>query len=170
MIPAESPTKRDHWIRFEGGDFKMSEFYLAHHGIKGQRWGIRRFQNEDGSLTNKGKARYLSNDTLSKVKEVSDAAAQTVNAGKQAVKTAEQLSKHRTSNKQVDLSKMSNKELQDAITRMNLERQYQQLSQKDVGKGRQYLEDVLSVTGSVVAITGSALSIAIAINKLRGKG
>ena len=24
---------------------------LYHHGIKGQRWGIRRFQNEDGSLT-----------------------------------------------------------------------------------------------------------------------
>lgn len=32
--------------------------YLAHHGIKGQRWGVRRFQNEDGSLTKAGKARY----------------------------------------------------------------------------------------------------------------
>ena len=31
--------------------------YLAHHGIKGQRWGIRRFQNPDGSLTEKGKRR-----------------------------------------------------------------------------------------------------------------
>ena len=26
--------------------------YLAHHGIKGQKWGIRRFQNEDGTLKN----------------------------------------------------------------------------------------------------------------------
>lgn len=25
--------------------------FLAHHGIKGQKWGIRRFQNKDGSLT-----------------------------------------------------------------------------------------------------------------------
>jgi len=32
--------------------------YLAHHGIKGQKWGIRRFQNEDGSLTSAGKQRY----------------------------------------------------------------------------------------------------------------
>lgn len=32
--------------------------YLAHHGIKGQRKGIRRFQNEDGSLTPAGKERY----------------------------------------------------------------------------------------------------------------
>ena len=31
---------------------------LIHHGIKGQRWGIRRFQNEDGSLTSVGKKRY----------------------------------------------------------------------------------------------------------------
>lgn len=30
---------------------------LCHHGIKGQRWGIRRFQNKDGSLTNAGKKR-----------------------------------------------------------------------------------------------------------------
>lgn len=32
--------------------------YLAHHGIKGQKWGIRRFQNEDGSLTPEGRERY----------------------------------------------------------------------------------------------------------------
>ena len=30
---------------------------LYHHGIKGQRWGIRRFQNEDGTLTAAGKKR-----------------------------------------------------------------------------------------------------------------
>ena len=34
------------------------EEYLAHHGIKGQRHGIRRFQNYDGSLTAAGKLRY----------------------------------------------------------------------------------------------------------------
>lgn len=32
--------------------------YLAHHGIQGQKWGIRRFQNEDGSLTPEGRERY----------------------------------------------------------------------------------------------------------------
>lgn len=31
--------------------------YLAHHGVKGQRWGVRRFKNPDGSLTEKGKRR-----------------------------------------------------------------------------------------------------------------
>ena len=31
---------------------------LAHHGINGQKWGIRRFQNPDGSLTPEGQNRY----------------------------------------------------------------------------------------------------------------
>ena len=35
--------------------------YLAHYGIKGQKWGLRRFQNEDGTLTAEGRARYLKN-------------------------------------------------------------------------------------------------------------
>ena len=35
---------------------------LYHHGIKGQKWGIRRFQNEDGSLTAEGKRRYSISD------------------------------------------------------------------------------------------------------------
>ena len=33
--------------------------YLSHHGIRGQKWGIRRYQNEDGTLTNAGKSRYV---------------------------------------------------------------------------------------------------------------
>lgn len=33
---------------------------LSHHGIKGQKWGIRRFRNTDGSLTPAGKKRYSS--------------------------------------------------------------------------------------------------------------
>ena len=35
---------------------KMKELY--HSGIKGQKWGVRRYQNEDGTLTDAGKARY----------------------------------------------------------------------------------------------------------------
>ena len=31
---------------------------LYHHGIKGQKWGLRRYQNDDGSLTPAGRARY----------------------------------------------------------------------------------------------------------------
>lgn len=34
--------------------------YLMHHGVKGMRWGVRRYQNKDGSLTNAGK-KHVSN-------------------------------------------------------------------------------------------------------------
>ena len=30
---------------------------LYHHGVKGQKWGVRRYQNADGSLTDNGKKR-----------------------------------------------------------------------------------------------------------------
>jgi len=35
---------------------------LEHHGILGQKWGVRRFQNKDGSLNEKGKRRYQNPD------------------------------------------------------------------------------------------------------------
>lgn len=34
------------------------ETYLSHHGIKGQKWGVRRYQNADGTLTSDGKKHY----------------------------------------------------------------------------------------------------------------
>lgn len=34
----------------------MEELY--HHGIRGQKWGVRRYQNEDGTLTDAGKKHY----------------------------------------------------------------------------------------------------------------
>ena len=36
----------------------MGIYYLYHSGVKGQKWGVRRYQNEDGSLTDAGKKRY----------------------------------------------------------------------------------------------------------------
>lgn len=39
---------------------------LAHHGILGPKWGVRRYQNEDGTLTEEGKKRY---GTVGKLKD-----------------------------------------------------------------------------------------------------
>lgn len=38
--------------------------YLAHHGILGMKWGVRRFRSKDGSLTGAGRRRYRSVDDL----------------------------------------------------------------------------------------------------------
>lgn len=45
--------------------------YLAHYGIPGQKWGVRRFQNEDGSLTAAGKERYGVGDKMGKAERPS---------------------------------------------------------------------------------------------------
>lgn len=44
----------------------MNRYELYHHGIKGQKWGERRFQNADGSLTNAGRLRYRENNELTR--------------------------------------------------------------------------------------------------------
>ena len=46
----------------------MSTYYLAHHGVKGMKWGIRRYQNVDGSLKSSNKNIGLE-DALNKEKK-----------------------------------------------------------------------------------------------------
>ena len=45
----------------------MGQNHLSHHGIKGQRWGIRRFQFKDGKLTIAGRKRYSENGLMSEI-------------------------------------------------------------------------------------------------------
>ena len=47
----------------------MENLYLAHHGVKGQKWGVRRYKNKDGTLTSQGKARYSDTKKTKKEKE-----------------------------------------------------------------------------------------------------
>ena len=52
----------------------ISEDYLIHHGIKGQKWGVRRYQNSDGTYTPEGKRRYSKyhKDLKKRVNEIRD--------------------------------------------------------------------------------------------------
>lgn len=53
-----SELAEDALLSFSQNDKQISAEFIAHHGIKGQRWGVRRYQNSDGSLTEEGKLRY----------------------------------------------------------------------------------------------------------------
>lgn len=46
---------------------KEDVYDIEHHGIMGQKWGIRRYQNKDGSLTPEGRARYGNVENFNKV-------------------------------------------------------------------------------------------------------
>ena len=48
----------------------MQDTTLTHWGVKGMKWGVRRYQNKDGSLTAAGKKRYLSDKTKGIQKDI----------------------------------------------------------------------------------------------------
>lgn len=167
----------------------MDSKELCHWGVKGMKWGIRRYQNSDGTLTNAGKKRYardLRDTPLTKeernsggreanphkwVKEDIERSKRLTDASSNAVqqlKTANRI--HSTTSKRMDLSEMSDKEMRDRINREILERQYNDMfSPKTVSKGKERISKTLEVTGAVLGVTSSALGIALAIKELTGK-
>ena len=135
---------------------------LRHHGIKGQKWGVRRFQNADGGLTVMGKLRY---GTSKDYQELSNQ----VNKADSLIKTAkkyQQEKDHREYEAKIktDLSKMTDKELQQIVNRMNMEERYTQVMrsrEKDAGESAAM--KWLNVAGTVTTVSARALAIAMAI-------
>jgi hypothetical protein len=55
------------FLRWLGVNMESITF-IKHHGIKGMRWGVRRFQNPDGSLTDRGRRKYGSVEAFNKAR------------------------------------------------------------------------------------------------------
>ena len=95
--------------------------YLAHHGIKGMHWGIRRFRNRDGSLTAAGRARY--DVDLKKSKQaVKDAKARYGNSGRNSDKAAYKAAQAAYRNDKI--KNKLNQETKKSQHRLNLEKKY----------------------------------------------
>ena len=114
----------------------MSNDTLAHHGIRGMRWGVRRYQNKDGSLTSAGRKKMAKLD-----KEYSKLTRQ----------------KRNTESPNTRLSKMTDDEIRARINRINLERDYLDLinnqdSINKQSKGKSFIKTVRSDVIKPVAI------------------
>lgn len=171
----------------------MSE-YIKHHGIKGQKWGVRRFQNSDGSLTDAGRKRYNSDydggkDTayrktvrVPKGGTSSDDYKKALDATKTVSEGVEQVRKFKSSSDKLkdrkvekeirkNVSQMTDKELQQAVQRLNMEENYTRmmLNRDQVNRGQSYVNTIMDV--SAVALKGAttALTIALLIKQLQGK-
>lgn len=166
---------------------------IWHWGVKGMKWGVRRYQNADGSLTDAGKRRYA-NDTAANarrkkdnrlseealndpnrwVKEDRERTKRVVDSGNQMagnLKTLNDKSMRIQARRtpKMDLSKMTDQEMREQINRAMLEKQYDDMfNPKKVYSGREAVGDTLEIAGSVLAITSSALGIALAIKELKG--
>lgn len=116
----------------------MNELY--HYGVKGMRWGHRKTILNEAS-----------------------------NIARTSSSIADRSSKRRRRREadKMDISSMSNKDLQNAINRMNLEKQYKTLKAEQVARGRSSVSEVLAIAGDALAVGASAAGILVAIQTLK---
>lgn len=157
----------------------MEKNELTHWGIPKMKWGVRRYQNEDGTYTEEGKARrrkddikITKNNKLNNDKKDSIKSAKTISEeGKKITDSVKNIVRKTGNNSKAkqDLSEMSNQDLQNYITRQNLERQYNELTSKEVNSGKEIVMEILDYAGDTLSVAGSALAIALSIRALKGK-
>lgn len=163
---------------------------IKHHGIKGQKWGVRKYQNKDGSLTDAGKKRYGTKENFEKQypadKKKSDISA--INSGREATRNAREINRNlkeiereKTSKKQKQVNKqieeaardnarrMSDQELKEAVNRLNMEENYTRMmtNRNYIDVGESIASKFMDKAAKTLVLTEAALSIALIVRQLK---
>lgn len=117
--------------------------YLKHYGVKGQKWGLRRYQNEDGTLTEEGRRRYGTGS----VGRDGDIVRKTSNNEREIWRKS-------------DAEDLSDDELNRRNSRLQREQQYKNMVTSDSERNRQQFINEIKKDAIKKIILGGAISLA----------
>ena len=138
---------------------------LCHWGIKGQRWGVRRYQNKDGTLTPEGQKRYNDSDGDDrKTSSVAD-------------RKSKVLSSHSAKELYKNKDLFDDKELRDAYVRLSTEQNIKNMIPEEISVGRKLINKYNDTSKTIKNIVDSSMDLyksyekaADLVNRLRGSG